>query len=173
MGGGTNEAPDSKKQLKCSHSKGNLVCLVAVKYDASKSIYLARNKLPLEGQNLTWWEQKSESMPGCLTSLAAALCPKQPRMSRKGGFALPSEVVAAGCPNSKSNTTSCKAMRPEKLSRDSMIDWFLEVSVVFRNLLGGDSEAQKKCKIQWSDNIACKGMHRYRKKKEWPVRLLR
>ena len=61
-------------------------------------------------QALTWCEQYSRSMPPSVTLLPMRWCPKQPKMSLKGALEVGSTVLAAGCPNSKSNTTTCRQL---------------------------------------------------------------
>lgn len=48
-------------------------------------------------------------MPPSVTSFPMAWWPKQPRMSLKGGRLAGRLLEAAGCPNSRSNTTTCTA----------------------------------------------------------------
>ena len=48
-------------------------------------------------------------MPPSVTSFPMAWWPKQPKMSLKGGRLAGRLLEAAGCPNSKSKTTTCMA----------------------------------------------------------------
>ena len=47
-------------------------------------------------------------MPPSCASLPATACPKQPSMPLNAGRDAGKDVEAAGWPNSRSNTTSCK-----------------------------------------------------------------